>query len=469
MKYNGLDIDPSKIQESVIVKPSLVTESTKAFQEHTMANGQRYLLPRIEAIHAGTTRNNTRYQADKLRGDQELKSGVYSWLHPYAKPVIYNHDIETEASGRIQTAAYSDFTSAGRPGIIVVPKITDQKAIDDILGGRLLTVSIGATTDAAVCSVCGTDILEDGWCGHEKGGVYDGITAEWIIGNVWFDELSWVNVPADQDAMIISDGESFAMSEAFAGNGRDFVNLGKKTTEWLVPYETALAEGLTTKEEKGDSALTEQEIQALKAELEAAKTAKEAADAELATAKEEKEAAETALAETKETLAAKETELEEKATELTSTKEELDAKKTEVEEFTSTKESLENEKATLESTLAEEKQAHEQTVEENNRLASEMHKMTAERVVDLRISLGKESSREEALGKFAGRSTESLNDSLADLLTESTKAPVQTTRTVERVEAPGAGIADTNTVTTTEAKEMSAEDVLLKLFGSKQQ
>jgi hypothetical protein len=467
VKYRGLDIDPSKIKESVVVQPKLIQESTKAFKEHTMANGTRYLLPRIEAIHAGTTRNNTRYLAEKLRGDQELKSGVYSWLHPYAKPVIYNHDVNTEASGRIQTAAYSDFTSAGRPGIIVVPKITSESAINDILGGRLLTVSIGATTDAAVCSVCGTDILEEGWCGHEKGGVYDGITAEWIVGNVWFDELSWVNVPADQDAMIISDGESIPMSEAFAGNGREFINLGKNTTEWLVPYETALAEGLVTKEEKGDSALTEEQIQALQQELEAAKAAKEAAETELATAKEEKATVEAELETTKETLTAKESELEEKTTELTSVKEELEATKTEVETLTSTKESLEAEKATLETTLGEEKQAHEQTVEENSRLATEMHKMTAERVVDLRISLGKETSREEAIEKFAGRSTESLNDSLADLLVESTKAPVTQTRTVERVQSPGAGIVEGTEVTTTENKDLSAEDVLMRLFGSK--
>lgn len=165
------------------------------------------MLPKIEAIHIGRTKNFVHYTSDKLRGDASLKSGVYSWVDPYAKPVIYNHDVHTEATGRVLRAAYSDYTQAGRPGIIVVPKITDPKAIKAIQDGRLLTVSIGADTDAAICSVCGTDIANEGYCGHMKGEEYDGQVAEWITGNIWFEELSWVNVPADEDAMIV-EGEA---------------------------------------------------------------------------------------------------------------------------------------------------------------------------------------------------------------------------------------------------------------------
>ena len=32
---------------------------------------------------------------------------------------------------------------------------------------------------------------------------YENQTAMWALGNIWFDELSFVNVPADQDAMVI--------------------------------------------------------------------------------------------------------------------------------------------------------------------------------------------------------------------------------------------------------------------------
>lgn len=460
MKFTGLDFDPSKIKESVTVKPQIQIESATAFRESTRQLAESsYLLPRIEAIHAGATRNSTRYPAEKLRGHEELKSGVYSWLHPYAKPVIYNHDTETEATGRIQTAAFAEYTSAGRPGIIVVPKITSEKAIDDILGGRLLTVSIGATTDAAICSVCGTNILDEGYCGHMKGETYDGVTAEWIVGNVWFDELSWVNVPADQDAMIIDSGQVIPTAESFAYNGQEVINLGLNTTEWLVSKEKALKEGLVTKEGKGDSTLTEEQIKALQTELEEAKAAKESAEQELNTVKEEKEALETELTETKETLSTTETELN-------SVKEELATKTTEVEELTSTKESLEAEKAALETSVAEEKEGREQAVAENANLATQIHTMTAERVVDLRISLGKESDREEAITKYASRSVESLKDSLSDLLTEAatatTTAATQTpaARVVEPVTNPVGG----NTESTTKQPEITAEDALLGLF-----
>ena len=198
LKYKGLDIDPRKLHESTTIKlPATKTVTLSESAENT------FVLPKIEAIHVGRTKNYVHYTADKLKGDAALKSGVYSWADPYAKPVIYNHDIHTEATGRVLRAAYSEYTQAGRPGIIVVPKITDPKAVKAIQDGRLLTVSVGAHTDAAICSICGTDIANEGYCGHMKGEEYDGETAEWIAGNIWFDELSWVNLPADQDAMIV--------------------------------------------------------------------------------------------------------------------------------------------------------------------------------------------------------------------------------------------------------------------------
>jgi hypothetical protein len=463
VKYNGLDFDPSKMKESVTVKPQILTNSKKAFKENTLASGQRYLLPRIEAIHAGATRNHTRYPADKLRGSQELKSGVYSWLYPFAKPVIYNHDIESDPTGRIQAATFSEYTQAGRPGIIVVPKITEAKAISGILGGRLLTVSIGATTDAAVCSICGTDIIAEGFCGHMKGEEYDGIVAEWIVGNVWFDELSWVNVPADQDAKIVDEGQQIHTAETFGVNGQEIVNLGKKTTEWLVNPKTALAEGLVTKEQEGDITLTEEEIQALKLELEEAKQAKEAADAALVIAKEEKEAVVTELATTKETLVSKETELEERVTELTSTKEELATKVGEVEQLTSTNESLEVTKTDLETSLEEEKTAREEALTQNVEFSTQLHQVTAERVVDLRVATGKETNREEALARYASRSAESLSDTLTDLLKEDLAA-AKPGRVIEKIVNPVGAI---DPIVTESHKDLSTQDVLVSLFKGK--
>ena len=204
VKYKGLEVNPSVLSETMTIeakRPSIqrLSESTEL---------DSYLLPRIEAIHAGTTRNYNHYPADKLKGDPIQKTGVYSWTQPYAKPVIYNHDTDTEVTGRIMRAAYAEYTQAGRPGIILIPKITEPKAVEALKAGRLLTVSIGATTDAAICSICGTDIINEGYCGHMKGEEYEGRTAEWISGNLWFDELSWVNVPADENAMVVDTQSS---------------------------------------------------------------------------------------------------------------------------------------------------------------------------------------------------------------------------------------------------------------------
>lgn len=199
IKHNGQTIDPSKINETVQVESS----SLEQISLKESASGETFIMPRIEAIHAGKTRNDVYYPADKLKGDKSLGSGVYSWTQPYAKPVIYNHDLTTEVTGRVERAAYSEYTQAGKPGLILVPKITEKSAVEAVRDGRLLTVSIGASTNSATCSICGTDIIKDGFCGHMKGEEYDGEVAHWIVGDIFFEELSWVNQPADSNAFIV--------------------------------------------------------------------------------------------------------------------------------------------------------------------------------------------------------------------------------------------------------------------------
>ena len=204
-----MDKVSNHIQETFTIQASpgqpspILTES---------ATGDEYIMPRIEAIHAGRTKNFNHYLAEKLKGDYEKKSGVYSWTHPYNKPVIYNHDTDTKATGRIATAAYTDYTSAGKPGIVIIPKITDPEAVQAIKDGRLLTVSIGATTDSIICSITGKDILKEGFTGYQKGEYYDGVLCEWILGDIWFDEVSWVNVPADENAQIVDIQTSLFMN-----------------------------------------------------------------------------------------------------------------------------------------------------------------------------------------------------------------------------------------------------------------
>lgn len=444
VKWHGLDIDPMKINESITTKAEISRIET-SFNESTNESGITVLYPKIEAIHEGRTRNFNRYLGEKLKGNPDLKSGVYSWTAPYPKPVIYNHDINTEATGRVYSAVYSEYTAAGRPGIIVTPKITSEKAISDIQKGLLLTVSIGASTNAAVCSVCGTDIINEGFCGHMRGEEVDGQVVEWIAGDLWFDELSWVNVPADSDAMIVHSNVSpgaIAPSENTTSNT-------VLTTETIV----VKTDSVTHATEKEDEIVEENKI-VIDATEETTETVEETVvvtETEETTETEEVITTETAVTETTET-----TETVEDETTETVVTEEAETEEVVADE---TKEEL----AQAQTDLAEAQNTIEELTAANEALAKELSETVAGFLVDLRIAVGKESSKEEGLAKFATRSIESLKDSISDILSEGN---VKTTRTVEKVEMPKGEnvITESKTLSNDKQVVISNEEVLLSLL-----
>lgn len=249
LKYKGLDQNPSVFSEKNTVQ-ILQTKSNRSFSES--ATEPEFLIPKIEAIHAGSTRNFTVYPAKALKGIESLGTGVYSWVTPYPKPVIFNHDHESDATGRVLKAVYSDSTNAGRPGIILYPKITSPDAIQSIKDKRLLTVSIGGEATSAQCSICHTDILSEGFCGHYKGEEYDGQLCHWIFDGLSFDEVSWVNVPADSDAMVVETEanlyEIHQSSDNYLDHSQDVQAAESVTIEPLA--KTTVKEGVETVNEK---------------------------------------------------------------------------------------------------------------------------------------------------------------------------------------------------------------------------
>lgn len=205
--------------ESVEIKPLIANNEKnidmRAKVTESLKEKKLILKPKIAAIHEGRTRNHTIYQEDKLRGTmvhEKGPTGMYSFMYPYKKPMLKNHDTDSEPTGRIESAQFVK-TTEGHGYVMIVPHITDQDTVEKILDGRYLTVSIGASTDSAICNVCGTDIIKDGWCEHERGQEYDGTTCGWILGNLWFDECSWVNVPADTNAIILNKEDSEIYAE----------------------------------------------------------------------------------------------------------------------------------------------------------------------------------------------------------------------------------------------------------------
>lgn len=209
------------------------------------APGSSLLMVRIAATHSGIiTGNNTFYLPDKMR------QGTATWTAQYAKPILTHHNDQTDAVGRVVSARYVDLsaqvpsilknstvrsaqliqdvtkqflagklTTAGEvqyirdvlvpSGILndknyqgmgyseIIAAITDPDAIQKLRDGRYLTGSVSASTDAAICSICTADWIQDGKCEHIPGQIYDDQRAFLIAGDFEYDEYSWVNRPAD--------------------------------------------------------------------------------------------------------------------------------------------------------------------------------------------------------------------------------------------------------------------------------
>jgi hypothetical protein len=208
------------------------------------------LVARIAATHAGIiTRNNGFYLPDKMA------QGAESFTKPYPKPVLLHHDSYQDPVGRIVAAEYVNTSGSlikkdsriadvldpkqsfiNKVGLIdgllkdeilddpdyqglgfvsTIVNITDPEAIQKISDNRYLTVSIGASTDKAVCSICKADWVDDGPCEHRPGEMYDEKKAFIIAGNLMYEELSFVNSPADPFARVIEVQNSTGETEQF--------------------------------------------------------------------------------------------------------------------------------------------------------------------------------------------------------------------------------------------------------------
>ena len=214
----------------------------------------------IAATHSGiVTRNNGFYVPDKMR------KGASSFTDNYAKPILLHHEDHKDNIGRVIASRYVDTAGVvqdrfnlkngllvkdkkgqekgtitdtllqdfilgkmpfgmqvdvicslfrdsllednsydGLGYIEIVANIVDKEAIEKFLDGRYLTGSVGATTDKAVCSVCRQDWTDTGPCDHRPGGIYDGTKCFLITGNLFYDEYSFVNVPADRHSKVLT-------------------------------------------------------------------------------------------------------------------------------------------------------------------------------------------------------------------------------------------------------------------------
>lgn len=201
---------------------------------------------RINAIHAGTTKNFHTFLLDELETSKE------KWTKPYGKPILKNHDIFEEPLGRIKEADVLHYSEAD--GVLsVVASISDIDAMEKIKDQRYVTVSVGVMAKDITCSVCGKSFLhwgeDEDACDHFIGKEYDDedgnkILCTAVIRGIDPVELSFVNLPADQNderfAGVVHIGESEGF-EFFADGAMGEASKGKKKKSVKVPDNIALA------------------------------------------------------------------------------------------------------------------------------------------------------------------------------------------------------------------------------------
>lgn len=201
------------------------------------------LLVRVKASHSGTINGNRRfYRPDKMQ--QAIPTWVDKSAHP--RPVLLGHNEDGDVVGRVVEASYVDcshqyiskypelgktiffadskkklplFESAewivdnlvgkepnyaGLGYTKLGLKITHPDALRKVQDKEYLTVSVGFTTDAAICSVCYQDWADDDRCEHKLGAIVDGRPVFLITGNLFYEECSFVNFPADPHATVMA-------------------------------------------------------------------------------------------------------------------------------------------------------------------------------------------------------------------------------------------------------------------------
>lgn len=167
-----------------------------------------YVFEQTKATHLGYVNSNNSFYPDKF-GDQNAKT----WMKPFPKPVLINHDLYSEPIGRHTDASYVPFNLTSSQiknihipkGVIVTHSaILDSASMEKVLDGRYLTVSISASTNEVKCSICDQDWMnKNTWdenevmCDHVPGRVYDRKLCYKITGPLDYKERSFVNTPAD--------------------------------------------------------------------------------------------------------------------------------------------------------------------------------------------------------------------------------------------------------------------------------
>jgi len=230
------------------------------------------LLIYVAATHAGIVNGNSRfYRPDRMQ------ESTTSWLpkNRFPKPVLIGHNEDGQVLGRVMSARYVDESHkyvvdfptvrdsvfyksaadkrvglyesidwivdnlqeqdeyAGLGYIELGSKITNPEGIQRVLRDEYLTVSVGFKTDSAICSICHTDWAQEDKCEHKMGELYDKKKMFIISGRFEYDELSFVNFPADPFAGVVSKDKLADSLSKYSRESCFFMGLSTKERKSL--------------------------------------------------------------------------------------------------------------------------------------------------------------------------------------------------------------------------------------------
>ena len=386
----------------------------------------------IEGIHVGPTRNFTWYT------EEALESSVSTWTKPYQRPLIMHHnEKDGKTIGRILSVEYiTRNTRSGTPALSFVCNVPDKEGKEQILDGRLKTVSIGVIAHDVRCSVCGEQIELDEYgssvCGHDRGSEYEGEICYWMIYKMEAKELSYVIVPSDiyaHNTKTMKSEDYLKTTKTNKDYKESLINLNEGVTNMSVENKN-LTEGQIIDETVKDGEEITQKPEA-KEEEKAPEVNKEENNS--------KDKKEESKEETKEE--SKEESKEEKKKE--SETPEVDPKDKEIEELKAKIEKIETEKESVTKELVALKKELEDSVKKVEEITVELNSKEAElkQEVELKEAVEKEladakleirESKENELNSLrrslnkpvlvkealTARSDESLRDAICDLKEE---------------------------------------------------
>jgi len=203
----------------------LRSDAANFFEDVSKESGKRVsLLVDSPATYSGYLLNGRVYPGQHMQeGTRTWTDQAHGGISHFNKPVLLHHDSSQDPIGRVVKASFQalksgdsffeDYIEPARNGAegsgvtTLGMRITDSAAIEKFLNKEYLTLSTSFYSPQAICTVCGTNMMQDGWCEHRPGQKYevedsDDVECYFVTGQMFYKEVSVVNDPAQPRAVV---------------------------------------------------------------------------------------------------------------------------------------------------------------------------------------------------------------------------------------------------------------------------